>query len=166
VEKFKAMIKKNSTVLYLLLFCIVTVVNGRVPSNLSGDLNISELVIAEEDGEGSILAVVLAPIIRDALTENNKTLKAEIMLELDKRFAKQELKELNKDINEIALALSEVRTAPALEDILLFWHEENWTSKITSIQSIGENSRATEKLRELLYFFPDELFNRLMTYYK
>lgn len=153
----KEFVSKYKNFIAIILAVISTIFGVNVSG--SSDVAKEQKILIE------MISTVITPIVREVLIEENKTYQETISLrfdDIDLRFDELVMQSYLADIDEIALALAEVRTALEVDVLMQYWIDEGWTKKITAIQRISEFKRARDALEERLY--SDEVFKTLMTY--
>lgn len=109
---------------------------------------------------------------KDSLSENDIKVITEIVDAkfiayqdvINKKFDNLNMQFYNADIDELSLALAEVRTGLEVDELVQYWIDEGWTKKLTAIQRISEYKKARDELQDRLY--SEEVFKTLMTYAK
>lgn len=155
----KEFFKSNKQIIAMILsvFCIIFGV--KMP--IGTDIGDSQAIIQEG------IAEALTPIIREVVREELKAFNLDVNKSFDavnNRFDELVMQSYTVDIDELVLALAEVRTPEGVDALVQYWIDEGWTKKLTAIQRISEFKKARDALAERLY--SEEVFKTLMTYSK
>ncbi|MGB3465644.1 MAG: hypothetical protein WBA74_10250 [Cyclobacteriaceae bacterium] len=155
----KDFFSKNKNLIGMILAVIFTIMGVKVP--VGNEIGDSQAIIQEG------IAEALTPIIREVVREELKSFKLDVNKNFDdvnNRFDELVMQSYTIDIDELVLALAEIRTPEGVDALVQYWVDEGWTKKLTAIQRISEFKKARDALAERLY--SEEVFKTLMTYSK
>jgi len=155
----KEFIKKNKGVFILYIVMMLTqIISGKVPTG--SEFESMAAIIEQPENGDSILEAALKPIIKEVVKDELEGLTRDINI----RFDTIEMQSYTVDIDDLVLALKDVRTPLEVDNLVKYWIAEGWTKKQIAIQHISEFKKARDELEDRLY--SEEVFKTLMTYSK
>lgn len=144
----------NKKLMQVLIIVMGVLLSGSVGFNVSGACLRDSDTLTIQEGLGEVLSPVMAKVVQAEL--------GGLRIEMNERFDALELQTYDSDIEELYLALKDVRTPEEVDALVNYWIENSWTKKLSAIHRISEFDKAREKLKDKL--FSDEVFRTLMLY--